>query len=158
MRKLVRWSAMGAIAATVLLAGGVAGIAQDKMAEVKTRQDFMKAQGADVKQISDYGKGQGDQQAALKAVDDLLARAPKIDGLFPAGTSSADFPDKSAAKPEIWTDWDKVKLIPAKVQTEEEKLRDAVQKGDRQAVADQLGSLAKNGCGACHGDYRVKKS
>lgn len=142
----------------VLLAGGVAGIAQDKMAEVKARQDFMKAQGGDVKAILDFTKGQGDQQAALKAVDDLLARAPKIDGLFPAGTSSADFPGKTAAKPELWTDWDKAKMIPSAVENEEQKLKVAIQSGNHQAITDGVAALNKNGCGACHGPYRLKTS
>lgn len=146
------------MAAAVLLGGMVAGLAQDKLAEVTARQDFMKAQGADVKAITEYSKGQGDQQAALKAVDDLIARAPKIDTLFPAGTSASDFPGKSNAKPELWTDWDKVKMIPATVQSEEEKLKAAIQSGDQKAVGEQLGALGKNGCGSCHGTYRVKTS
>jgi cytochrome c556 len=118
----------------------------------------MKAQGADAKAITEFSKGQGDKQAALKAVDDLIARSAKIDDLFPAGTSSTDFPGKSNAKPEIWTDWEKVKLIPAKLLEEETKLKGAIQGGDQKAVADQLGATVKNGCGACHGGYRVKTS
>jgi cytochrome c556 len=149
---------LGGLAASVLLAGSIAGIAQDKLAQVKTRQDFMKAQGADVKTIVGFSKGQGDQPAALKAVDDLIARAPKIATLFPAGTSATDFPGKTAAKPEIWTDWDKVKMIPASLENEEQNLKKAIQGGDPKAVGAAIGAMNKNGCGACHGTYRLKTS
>jgi cytochrome c556 len=158
MRGSVKWGTVSAVAAAVLLGGVVSGLAQDKLAAVTARQDFMKAQGADAKKISDYSKGQGDQKAALAAVDDLIARAPKIDSMFPAGTSASDFPGKSNAKPEIWTDWDKVKMIPDTLKGEEEKLKTAIQSGDQKAVAEQLGATAKNGCGSCHGTYRVKTS
>jgi cytochrome c556 len=158
MRKMAKWGAMGAAATVVLLAGGIGVMAQDKLALVTARQDFMKGQGADAKAISDFSKGTGDKDAALKAVNDLIARAPKIVDMFPAGTSATDFPDKSAAKPELWTDWDKVKMIPAALLSEEEKVKAAIESGNQQAVTDALGSMNKNGCGACHGNYRVKKT
>ena len=142
-----------------ILGGTLSVMAQDsKEAAVKTRQDFMKAQGADVKAITDYSKGQGEQAAALTAANDLVARAPKIAALFPAGTSSTDFPGKSNAKPEIWTDMEKFKAIPTALQAEATKLVDAVKSGNQQAVTDQLGAMGKAGCGACHGTYRVKTS
>jgi cytochrome c556 len=156
MRNGLRWGVVGAGAAAVLLAGVVAGIAQDKLALVNDRQTFMKAQGADAKAIGEYAKGSGDQAAALKAIDDLLARNPKILAQFPPGTSATDFPGKSNAKPELWTDMDKVKAIPAVLQGEEEKVKAAIQSGDQKAVAAAFGSMGKNGCGACHSTYRVK--
>jgi cytochrome c556 len=158
MRKLAKWSAVTGLAVAVLVAGGVAGLAQDKLAEIKARQNFMKAQGGDLKTILAFTKGTADQAAATKAIDDLLARAPKIATLFPAGTSATDFPGKTAAKPTIWTDWDKVKKIPLAVQNEEEKLKTAIASGDKKAVLGGVAALNKNGCGACHGSYRLKVS
>jgi len=153
---------IGLMAAAVglLIAGGAISVtAQDsKEAAVKARQDFMKAQGADVKAITDYSKGQGDKAAAEKAADDLVARAPKIAALFPPGTSATDFPGKSNAKPEIWSDMDKFKAIPVALEGEAKKLATTVKTGTPQAVADQLGAMGKAGCGACHGTYRVKTS
>jgi len=156
MREAVRWGAFGASAAVVLLVGLTAGVAQDKLAMVTQRQDFMKAQGGDVKAITDYSKGQGDQAKATAAIDDLIARNPKIDAQFVPGTSSKDFPDKSKAKPELWTDMAKVKEIPAALLVEEQKVKAAIASGDQKAVADALGSMGKNGCGSCHGAYREK--
>jgi cytochrome c556 len=148
----------GIIAASVgllLVMGTVAGIAQDKSAVLKERQDFMKGQANDLKPISAFAKGEGEQGPALTAVNDLLARNAKIVDFFPPGTSNTDFPGKTDAKPEIWQNWDKFKAVPAVLKTEEDKLADAIKSGDKQAVGTQLAAMGKNGCGACHGPYRV---
>jgi cytochrome c556 len=155
MRASMKWGAIGASAAAILLSGIVGGVAQDKAELIKARQDFMKAQGADVKAISDYAKGQGDKAAAEKAIDDLIARNPKIVDQFPEGTSATDFPGKTHAKPELWTDWDKAKMIPAALLEQEKKLKEVIATGDAKAVADQLGATGKAGCGACHNAYRL---
>jgi cytochrome c556 len=141
-------------------AGAVSVFAQqdDKLAAIKSRQDFMKAQGADAKAISDYAKGSGDQAKALAAANDLIARQPKIDALFVPGTSATDFPGKTNAKPELWTDTAKVQAIRTALAAEEQKLLVAVQGGDKQAVGAQLAATNKAGCGACHGAYRLKAS
>jgi cytochrome c556 len=159
MKNIFQSGMMVAGIGLVLAAATVSVTAQDsKEAALKTRQDFMKGQGADVKAITDYSKGQGDQAAALTAANDLVARAPKIVALFVPGTSSTDFPGKSNAKPEIWTDMDKFTAITVALQGEEVKLVAAVKSGDQQAVAAQLGATGKAGCGACHGTYRIKTS
>jgi cytochrome c556 len=144
----------------LLAVGSVNVFAQegDKLAAIKARQDFMKAQGADIKTISDFSKGQGDQAAAQKAADDLVARSPKIETLLVPGTSIKEFPDKTKAKPELWTETDKVKAIVTALETEEGKLATAVKSGDKQAISDQVTATNKAGCGACHGAYRVNKS
>ena len=156
MQKSIKLGAIGAMAVIFLGAGGM-GFAQDKMAQVKARQDFMKAQGADAKAIVDYSKGEGDQAKALAAANDLVARSAKIVDMFPAGTSSEDVKE-SKAKPEIWKDWDKVKMIPSAMHAEEMKLIDEIKKGDQKAVGAQWGNVGKAGCGACHNNYRVKAS
>jgi cytochrome c556 len=160
MRKILLKSMLVAGVGAFLAVGSVGVFAQegDKLAAIKARQDFMKAQGADVKAISDFSKGQGDQAAATKAAEDLQARSQKITGVLVPGTSLADFPGKTKAKPELFTDTAKVKAIVAALQTEEGKLTTAVKGGDKQAVADQLAATNKAGCGACHGSYRVNKS
>jgi cytochrome c556 len=129
---------------------------QDKDTEIKLRRDTMKRQGNDLKTISDYAKGEADQAAAQKAADDLLALNGKIVGLFPLGTSMADFPGKTGAKPEIWQQFDKFKMIPAALKVQEQKLDDAVKSGDKAAVGAQVAATGKEGCGACHTPYREK--
>jgi cytochrome c556 len=74
------------------------------------------------------------------------------------GTSVQEFPEQTKAKPELFTDTDKVKAIVVALHTEEGKLATAVKSGDKQAIADQIVATNKAGCGACHGAYRVNKS
>ncbi|HUC66966.1 MAG TPA: cytochrome c [Stellaceae bacterium] len=152
---------VGVAAAALGLAlafGTVAVVAQDKEAEIKTRQDTMKRQGKDFKAIQDYVKGEGDQAGAEAAIADLQSIAPKIVTLFPEGTGLDAFPGKTGAKPAIWTEWDKFKMIPVALQSAEEKLAAAIKSGDKSAVGEQLINTGKNGCGACHGSYREKIS
>jgi cytochrome c556 len=155
-----RWSALAASAAlaVAITTGAVASHAQDKEAVIKERQALMKRQAANLKAIGAYAKGQGDQATALAKANDMLTLSPKIAALFPPGTSLADFPGKTEAKPEIWQNMDKFKALPATLHSEEEKLLAAVKSGDRQAVAAQIGATGKNACGACHNSFRQKKS
>jgi cytochrome c556 len=159
MRRGARHVLVGLMATAIGLGGvGVIAQAQDKEAQIKTRRDTMKRQGEDFKAIADYAKGEGDQAAAQKAIDDLLALNGKIADLFPAGTSMADFPGKTGAKPEIWQQFDKFKAIPAVLKSEEEKLAEAIKSGDKAAIGAQVANTGKNGCGACHTPYREKLS
>jgi cytochrome c556 len=159
MRRVARHVLVGLMATAIGLGGvGVIAQAQDKEAQIKTRRDTMKRQGEDFKAIADYAKGEGDQAAAQKAIDDLLALNGKIVDLFPAGTSMADFPGKTGAKPEIWQQFDKFKAIPAVLKSEEEKLAEAIKSGDKAAIGAQVANTGKNGCGACHTPYREKLS
>jgi cytochrome c556 len=157
MRHLAR---LGFVAATVAAVGfgAVSSMAEDKEAVIKERRDTMKRQGEDFKAVQDYVKGEGDQATALAKINDLLALNPKIVGLFQPGTSMKEFPGKTGAKPEIWTEWDKFQKLPAGLKSEEEKLAQAIKSGDKEAVGAQLAATGKNGCGACHGPYREKLS
>jgi cytochrome c556 len=155
MLKSMKWTMIGAGAAAVLIGGMAGGIAQDKMAEIKARQDFMEAQGKDIGKIAAWGKGKASKDDALKAVDDLLARAPRIHMQFPAGTSAADFPGKTKAKADLWKNLDKVPTIVASVKAEEEKLRGTIEKGDAQAAAKQASALYRGNCNSCHNSYRL---
>lgn len=148
--------AAGAIAA-VLLGGLVTGVAQDKLAQVTARQDFMKAQGKDFGTISNWAKGKSDQKAALAAIDDLLKRQPEIIDHFPPGTSAEDFPGKSKAKADLWKNMDKVKESIAKVRTGEENLRATIEKGDAQAAGKEATAVYRNDCNSCHNSFRLSE-
>ena len=121
-------------------------------------QTFEKARYEADDLIAAYAKGNGDQATAVGKVNDLISRAPKIPDQFVAGTSSTDFPGVSRAKPELWQNMDKVKALAAALLANEQKLLAAVKSGDRQATMDQLVVTFRNGCGACHTDYRAPKT
>jgi cytochrome c556 len=156
MRNFTRLGLAAAVVASVVGMGTVTVVAQDKEAQITTRRDTMKRQGADFKAIGDFAKGEGDQAKAAAAIADLQGLAPKIVDLFPAGTGLDAFPGKTGAKPEIWKEWDKFKAIPAVLLTEENKLADAIKSGDKAAVGAQIAATGKNGCGTCHTPYREK--
>jgi cytochrome c556 len=156
MALLNKWG-FAAVAAVgvVALASGV--VAQDKAAAVKARQDFMKAQGADTKAISDYAKGMGSKADAQKAIADLQARAPKIPALFVPGTSMADMPGVSYAKPAAFTEKDKLEAAAANLKSVEDKVANAINTGTPADVAAASADLGPKGCGGCHTPYRERK-
>ena len=155
----VSWIGLTAAAVALAVGLGAVGVAaQDKLAQIQTRRETMKHQGADFKAIQEYVKGTGDQAAAEKAIADLETIAPKIVTLFPPGTGLDAFPGKTGAKPAIWQEWDKFKAIPPELLADEQKLAAAIKTGDRAAVGAQLANTGKNGCGACHTPYREKLS
>ncbi len=155
MRRMTRWGAVIGLAAAVLVAGTRSGIAQDKLAEIKARQDFMKRQQDDVDAINAYAKGKGDKAVALEKANDLLSLTGKIVDQFPAGTSATDFPGKTKAKPEIWQEMDKFKAIPPRLHTMEVKLVDVINTGTPQQAGDEMRSIYRGGCNSCHGPYRM---
>lgn len=145
------------IAAACMLTVGTTVFAQDKAAAVKARQDFMKALAADTKVLGDYAKGMATKDSAIKAVADLQARNPKIMGLFVPGTSMADMPGVSYAKPGAFTETPKLADIVATMKTFEDKQADLVKTGTPEAVGALQLEMGKNGCGACHSAYRQRK-
>lgn len=155
MRHLVHKGMLAAGIGLLLAAGTVSVVAQegDKLAAIKARQDFMKAQGGDVKAIADYTKGDADQAKATAAADDLVARQPKIDALFVPGTSATDFPGKTYAKPEIWTEKDKFAAAVAKSQEDVSKLVAAGKTGNIDQIKAAIGAVGAS-CKACHDTYQ----
>lgn len=156
MARMTKLGIAALIAASVAAAAtGV--VAQDKAAAVKARQDFMKAQGADTKAITDYSKGMASKDDALKAIADLQARNPKIMALFTPGTSMADLPGVSYAKPAAFTETDKLAAVVATLKDLEAKQAELIKTGTPDAVGAAQGDLGKNGCGGCHSTYRERK-
>ncbi len=154
---LNKWG-MAAVAAAVGVAAlGTAVAAQDKAAAVKARQDFMKAQAADTKAIGDYAKGMASKEDAMKAIADLQVRNSAILKQLVPGTSMADMPGVSYAKPAAFTDGPKLAEIVATLKTYEDKQADLIKTGTPEAVGALQADLGKNGCGACHATYRERK-
>jgi cytochrome c556 len=156
MARLNKWG-MVALAAVSVAALGSAVMAQDKAAAVKARQDFMKAQAADTKAIGDYAKGMASKDDATKAIADLQARNSKILALFTPGTSMADLPGVSYAKPAAFTETPKLAEVVATLKSFEDKQADLIKTGTPDAVGALQADLGKNGCGGCHTPYRERK-
>jgi cytochrome c556 len=144
-------------AACVLGAVGLAGaaLAQDPAAVVAKRQDAMKAQGKDMGAVKAYGKGE--LADAQKAGADLAQRMTEVLGLFPPKTGMAEFPDKSYARPVIWSDWDKFKDAQTNANQKAVALDSALKSGDKDKITAAFGDMGKNGCGGCHTTFREPK-
>ena len=98
------------------------------------------------------------KNTAKAAAGNLLALARlDVSTLWPEGTSLADtgFEDKTSAKPDIWTDRDKIKKHQQKLITTLEKLaKDAAWS---QEYLDYALRDVGDACKACHKNFRAKK-
>jgi cytochrome c556 len=141
-------AALGAVAL------GSAVMAATSAEVVKDRQASMKAQTADLKTINDYARGKADREAALKAAGDLVEHASRDSKLFPKGTSSADLPGTSNAKPQIWAEQAKFFAILTAMHDKAAKLPALIKTGSPADVHTAAMDLAKVGCVSCHTDYR----
>jgi cytochrome c556 len=138
--------------------------AQEPPPIVKQRQDLMKQQGKDLTAIKAFLDGKGDQAAAQAAADDLLRTLPQVPNAFPQKTSSADFPGKTRAKPDIWAEWDKFVAAQQNALSKAQALDAAIKSGDKAAITAAFDSLGRDvggrtqepgACGTCHAAFRV---
>jgi len=135
--------------------GGVAS-AQDKEAVVKNREALMKGQGKDLGSVKAYTEGKADLAQAEAGAAGLVQSMKKIPEVFPAGTGGPNTDGKYAAKPAIWSDWNKFLETQKSATGKAEALLVAVKGGDKAAIETAFGDLGKNGCGACHETFREK--
>src|SRR5258708_32002783 len=147
-------SAIAVSALVVALGWGTAvASAQDREAIVKERLATMRAMSAAIGGIKKYLDGQADQVQAKNA-EDVVKAALSLPEKFPDGTGMEAFPDKSAAKPVIWTDSDRFIAIQQNLVAQAQRLEVAVKTGDKKAVAEEYVATINKGCGACHETYR----
>ncbi len=148
-------SVIAGMLGALLASGGDAVQAQDKAAIIKQRQSLMKQQAEALKVIQSYISGGTDRDTAIARSTELLTLPPQITGLFPTGTSIVDFPGATHAKPEIWQQWDRFKDVPVVLRRAEQRLADAIRTGSKQDVLDELDTVGRTGCGACHTYFRA---
>lgn len=84
---------------------------------------------------------------------ELLVSLSKMpwDGFDPSTASV-----KSAAKPELFKEMDKVKEGADRMQSEIAKLASVAKSGDESAIKSQIGAVGKT-CAGCHDAYREKR-
>src|SRR5689334_21104359 len=95
------------IAFGLALVGAGASWAQDAAAVVDQRQNLMKTRAKAAAAIKGFLEGKNDLASAQSAGAELLMTTAYIPSLFPQNTGMAQFPGKSYAKPDIWTEWDR---------------------------------------------------
>jgi cytochrome c556 len=149
----------GAVAAAALAIGLGAGgvVAQDKTAVIKDRQETMKSMGQALGGVKAFTEGKADLKQAQDSADRLVQIIKTIGPKFQPGTSMADAPNVSWAKPELWTDKAKFDDALKNATAEVEKLDAVVKSGDKDKITTQFADTGKNGCGGCHTPFRQAK-
>ena len=88
-----------------------------------------------------------------KAAADNAAVVASVAGLPWAGFVPGSDKGDTRAKPEIWTEMDKVKAGAEKMEAEVAKLNAAAKTGNLDALKTAFGAAAQT-CKACHDNYR----
>lgn len=123
-------------------------------AEIKERQDNFEAIGDAFKAVrGELEKDAPDFALIAAKANDINARAQRVDGLFPAGTSTEDG-FKTEALPSIWQKPEEFKAAATKLVDESAKLASLAGGGDKAAVGAQ--AMAMGGaCKGCHDQFRL---
>jgi len=124
---------------------------------IAERQKLMKDQGSHAKAINEFvesGSGTAADVATHAAA--IKADAAKIADLFVPGSSIDDNVAKTAAKKEIWDNFDEFKSAAGKLGDLAGALEAAAGTGDKDKIAAAFGAMGKEGCGGCHSKFRQK--
>jgi cytochrome c556 len=139
--------------------------AQDATDVINRRQDLMKRQSRDLSAVKNFLDGKGDAAAAQAAAADLVQTTASIPDFFPKGTGMAEFPDKSAAKPTIWTESNKFTEAQKNANSKAITLLESLKTGGKTAVNAAFDAViqggvwnATNACGGCHVPFRERRS
>jgi len=117
----------------------------------------MKGNGAAAKTIDAFVEsGTGTADDVAKSAASIKEAAGKIPSLFVPGTSIDDNVAKTAAKKEIWDNFDDFKAKAAKLASLAADLEAAAATGDKQKITDAFNTMGKDGCGGCHSLYKQK--
>ena len=150
-----------ALSAVLVATGAIAPLcltarADDLESVIKERRETMKDVAAQMKAIyAVVDAKSGDMADMQKRALQVKADLAKAVTLFPAGTSTDDFPGKTHALPAIWKDMDTFKADATNLEAQADKLAAAAQGGDMAAFAAQFAATGK-ACGACHTNFRAK--
>jgi cytochrome c556 len=131
-----------------------------QMAAVKDRQELMKSIGGNMKAIADFLKeSKGTAAEAQAAAAKIGELAEKIPAAFEteASLDEMDAVGKNRGKPEIWLNWDGFVEHAETLETKSAAVVTAFEGGDASAIQAAVGDMGKNGCGACHDDFRGPK-
>jgi cytochrome c556 len=117
---------------------------------VADRQRIMKLQGANFADIQEKYKAGNIAGIAVNA-EVIAVTALQIPSLFPEGSLT----DKSKVKPEVWQRWGEFDASAKNLAIWSERLRDASQAKDTQAVNEIMKDYGRVACGSCHTPFRV---
>jgi cytochrome c556 len=142
---------VGVVGAFALAAGFAAQAAKSDEG-IKYRRGVMAAQGWNFRAMGEVVKGERPYdraEFAQRAANVAALSKMALEGFLVEGSETGD----TKAKPEAFTEIDKVKGAIEKLNTETTKLAQVAATGDMGAIKAQYGELSKI-CKGCHDNYR----
>ena len=152
MRKVLR-STMTLAAAVLALATALPAAAQFAKPEdaIKYRKAVFTVMATHFGRVAAMANGKAPFDAKVAAdsaeIATAMSKLPYV--AFVPGSDKGE----TRAKPEIWTEWDKVKGLAEKMQEEMAKLNVAAKTGNIDTIKAAAGETGK-ACKACHDNYR----
>lgn len=141
---------------SVALAG--TAVAQVKPEDaIKYRQSGYAFMAWNMGRIKQNVEGNFNKDEVVKAANAIQAIANSgMGALYLPGTDKGKGWEDSRAKPEIWTDKEKMGKVATEFVKEANEMAKVAAGGDAAAVKAQLGKLGGT-CKGCHDDFKVKK-
>ncbi|MDD2663839.1 MAG: cytochrome c [Dechloromonas sp.] len=142
---------------SVALTTGTA-VAQVKPEDaIKYRQSGYAFMAWNMGRIKQNVEGNFNKDEVVKAANAIQAIANSgMGALYLPGTDKGKGWEESRAKPEIWTDKEKMGKVATEFVKEANEMAKVAAGGDAGAVKAQLGKLGGT-CKGCHDDFKVKK-
>ena len=142
---------------SVALTTGTA-VAQVKPEDaIKYRQSGYAFMAWNMGRIKQNVEGNFNKDEVVKAANAIQAIANSgMGALYLPGTDKGKGWEESRAKPEIWTDKEKMGKVATEFVKEANEMAKVAAGGDAGAVKAQLGKLGGT-CKGCHDDFKAKK-
>lgn len=143
-----------------LLALGIASTASAQMKPedaIKFRQSAYGAMGWSMTRIKMNLDGTFNKEDVIKSANVIQAIANSgMGSLYLPGTDKGTGWEATRAKPEIWTEKEKLGKVAGPFIKEANEMAKVAATGDAAAVKEQFGRLAKT-CDNCHDDFKAKR-
>ncbi len=124
---------------------------------IKYRQSGYAFMAWNMGRIKQNVEGNFNKDEVVKAANAIQAIANSgMGGLYLPGTDKGKGWEESRAKPEIWTDKEKMGKVATEFVKEANEMAKVAAGGDAAAVKAQLGKLGGT-CKGCHDDFKAKK-
>ncbi len=153
MQRMIKALGLAAVLLGGLVLAGPAAAQAEPDKAIEYRQQLFKTLGANLtaivlnlRQEVSFAENVPTHANTLAAILPLIEAAVEQDT---AGQGSA----RTAAKPEIWSDWDTFSRLANEATAEAELLAEVAAGGDMQALGQQVQAMAGS-CRACHDRFR----
>jgi cytochrome c556 len=145
------------ILALVAVAFAGAAVAQEKIVnEIKWRQSAYGFAAWNMARIKSNVEGTYNKEEVNKAANAIQAVANSgMGALYAAGTDKGTGWEKTRAKPEIWTEQEKLGKAAMAFVKEANEMAKVAAAGDAAASKAQMGKLGGT-CKGCHDDFKIK--